>query len=82
MVLRVRDTGIGMTEKDIETALKPFRQLSATTGRSARRRAPASACRSPRRWSEANRASFSIKSTPNGGTLAEISFPSTRVLAG
>ena len=31
VVLRIRDTGIGMTEKDIETAMKPFRQV-ATTG--------------------------------------------------
>jgi hypothetical protein len=30
---------------------------------------------------EANRASFSIKSTVNAGTLVEIAFPSTRVLA-
>jgi len=30
---------------------------------------------------EANRASFSITSRPNSGTLVEISFPSTRVLA-
>ena len=30
---------------------------------------------------EANRASFSISSRPNAGTLVEISFPSTRVLA-
>jgi hypothetical protein len=30
---------------------------------------------------EANRANFSITSKPNAGTLVEISFPSTRVLA-
>ena len=43
VVLRVRDTGIGMSEKDIETALEPFRQL-ATSARAAPA-APASACR-------------------------------------
>ena len=32
VTLRVRDTGIGMSEKDIATALEPFRQL-ATSGR-------------------------------------------------
>ena len=31
VVLRVRDTGIGMSEKDIETALEPFRQLATST---------------------------------------------------
>ncbi len=31
VVLRVRDTGVGMSEKDIETALEPFRQV-ATSG--------------------------------------------------
>ena len=49
VVLRIRDTGIGMTANDIDTAMKPFRQVS-TPGRP-RRRAPALACRSPRRWS-------------------------------
>ena len=29
-MLRVRDTGIGMSEKDIETALEPFRQLATS----------------------------------------------------
>ena len=31
VVLRVRDTGVGMSEKDIEAALEPFRQV-ATSG--------------------------------------------------
>ena len=31
---------------------------------------------------EANRASFYIKSAPKSGTLVEIAFPSSRVLAG
>ncbi len=30
-ILRVRDTGIGMTEKEIETAMEPFRQLATST---------------------------------------------------
>ncbi len=78
-VLRVRDTGIGMSEKEIETALEPFRQLATST-----------------RWGsggtglglpltkalvEANRATFTIRSAVNAGTLVEITFPSTRVLA-
>jgi PAS domain S-box-containing protein len=78
-VLRVRDTGIGMSEKEIETALEPFRQLATST-----------------RWGsggtglglpltkalvEANRATFTIRSAVNAGTLVEITFPATRVLA-
>ena len=42
VALRVRDTGIGMSEKDIATALEPFRQL-ANLG--ARAPAPGSGCR-------------------------------------
>src|SRR6202040_3093422 len=30
-VLRVRDTGVGMSEKEIEAALGPFRQLAPST---------------------------------------------------
>jgi PAS domain S-box-containing protein len=81
VLLRVRDTGVGMTEAEIAAVLEPFRQLSATTGRSS---GTGSGLGLPltKALTEANRASFSIKSNPNGGTLAEISFPSTRVLAG
>jgi PAS domain S-box-containing protein len=80
VLLRVRDTGVGMTEAEIAAVLEPFRQLS-TTGRSS---GTGSGLGLPltKALTEANRASFSIKSNPNGGTLAEISFPSTRVLAG
>jgi PAS domain S-box-containing protein len=77
--LRVRDTGIGMSETEIKTALEPFRQI-ATAGR------PGSGGTGlglplTKALAEANRASFSIKSTVNAGTLVEIAFPSTRVLA-
>ncbi len=80
VLLRVRDTGVGMTDAEIEAALEPFRQLS-TTSRSS---GTGSGLGLPltKALTEANRASFSIKSNANGGTLAEISFPSTRVLAG
>ena len=40
VVLRVRDTGIGMSEKDLETALEPFRQIATSArGRLGRHRA-------------------------------------------
>ena len=62
-ILRVRDTGIGMSEKEIATAMEPFRQV-VSSGRSDM--APGSACRSPRRWRKRTaRASRSrARSTP------------------
>ncbi len=79
VVLRVRDTGIGMSEDDVIAALEPFRQL-ATSGRDAG--GTGLGLPLTKALVEANRASFHIKSAVNSGTLVEISFPSTRVLAG
>ena len=80
VVLRVRDTGVGMTEEEIAAALEPFRQL-ATSGRDS---AGGTGLGLPltKALVEANRATFHIKSAQNAGTLIEVSFPSTRVLAG
>ena len=78
VVLRVRDTGIGMSEKDIETALEPFRQLAT----SARAGGTGLGLPLTKALAEANRASFHIRSAPNAGTLVEIAFPATQVLAG
>jgi PAS domain S-box-containing protein len=77
--LRVRDTGIGMTENEIKTALEPFRQI-ATSGRG-KDGGTGLGLPLTKALVEANRASFTIKSTVNAGTLVEIAFPSTRVLA-
>jgi len=80
VVIRIRDTGVGMSEKDIETALKPFRQL-ATSGRP---HGEGTGLGLPltKALVEANRASFVIDSAVNQGTLVKITFPTTRVLAG
>jgi PAS domain S-box-containing protein len=78
-VLRVRDTGIGMSERDIEAALEPFREI-ATSG-SWGSGGTGLGLPLTRALAEANRASFSIKSAPNAGTLVEVAFPPTRVLA-
>jgi len=79
VVMRVRDTGIGMTREEIEQALKPFKQISSLK----RARGDGTGLGLPltKAMVEANRAKFSISSTPGEGTLVEISFPSTRVLA-
>jgi len=79
VVLRVRDTGVGMTEKDIEAALEPYRQ-SATSG-SWGSGGTGLGLPLTRALAEANRANFSIKSAPNAGTLVEVAFPRTRLAA-
>jgi signal transduction histidine kinase len=79
IVLRVRDTGIGMSERDIQTALEPFRQLAT----SARWGTNGSGLGLPitKALTEANHARFRITSQPDDGTLVEIAFPPTRVAA-
>jgi PAS domain S-box-containing protein len=78
-VLRVRDTGVGMTDKEIETAMEPFRQLATST----RWGSGGTGLGLPltKALAEANRAAFTIKSARDAGTLVEITFPGTRVLA-
>ena len=78
-VLRVRDTGAGMSEKDIQAALEPFRQ-TATSG-SWGSGGTGFGLPLTKALAEANRANFSIKSAPNAGTLVEIAFPPSRVVA-
>jgi PAS domain S-box-containing protein len=78
-VLRVRDTGAGMSEKELQTALEPFRQLAT----SARWGSSGTGLGLPitKALAEANRARFRITSQPEDGTLVEVAFPATRVLA-
>ena len=78
-VLRVRDTGSGMSEKDIAAALEPFRQI-ATSG-SWGSGGTGFGLPLTKALAEANRANFSIKSAPNAGTLIEIAFPPGRIVA-
>ncbi|WP_040677633.1 ATP-binding protein [Rhizobium mesoamericanum] len=80
VVLRVRDTGVGMTRSELEQAMKPFRQVSAQS----RHRGDGTGLGLPltKAMVDANRAIFAISSAPNEGTLVEIAFPSQRVLAG
>jgi PAS domain S-box-containing protein len=76
--LRVKDTGLGMTEAEIREALEPFRRIT-TDGRDV----PGTGLGLPltKALAEANRATFGISSEPRKGTLVEITFPTTRVLA-
>ncbi|WP_075215045.1 ATP-binding protein [Mongoliimonas terrestris] len=77
VALRVRDTGPGMSADDVEKALEPFRQLHTTRpGRGTGLGLPLT-----KALVEANRAAFRIDSAPGQGTLVQVTFPSTRVLA-
>src|SRR5204862_7116468 len=78
VVLRVRDTGEGMSEQDLATALEPFRQLATST----RFGSGGTGLGLPltKALAEANRAGFRISSAPNAGTLVEVTFPVARVL--
>lgn len=77
VAIRVRDTGPGMSADDLERALEPFRQLQTTQPV----RGTGLGLPLTKALVEANRASFRIDSTVGQGTLVQITFPSTRVLA-
>jgi len=79
LVLRVRDTGHGMSEKELQNALEPFRQLATAP----RWGASGTGLALPitKALAEANHARFRITSQVKEGTLVEVAFPATRVLA-
>jgi PAS domain S-box-containing protein len=78
VALRVRDTGAGMSEHELQTALEPFRQLAT----SSRWGSSGTGLGLPitKALAEANRATFTIKSAVDDGTLVEVAFPTPRVL--
>jgi len=79
IAMRVRDTGVGMSQAEIEQAMKPFKQVNTLK----RPRGDGTGLGLPltKAMVEANRARFAISSAPGEGTLVEVTFPSTRVLA-
>ena len=79
VIMRIRDTGIGMSQGEIDQALKPFKQINALN----RTRGDGTGLGLPltKAMVEANRARFVMSSTEGEGTLVEIIIPSTRVLA-
>jgi len=79
VVLRVRDTGIGMSEQDLSVALEPFRQLAT----SSRWGSSGTGLGLPltKALAEANRARFKIQSQINTGTLVEVAFLGNRMAA-
>lgn len=79
IAIRVRDTGIGMTASEIDQALKPFKRVNAL--KRSHREGTGLGLPLTKAMVEANRARFAISSKPGEGTLVEIDFPPTRVLA-
>jgi signal transduction histidine kinase len=77
-ILRVRDTGVGMSEKQMAAALdRADVDVSANAG-------PTGSdfgLPPTKALAEANHAQFRIKSAPEAGTLVEIAFPPNRTLA-
>ena len=78
-VLRIRDTGAGMSQKDIEVELEPFQETA--TSASLGSGGTGFSLPLTKALAEANHAHFSIKSAPDAGTLVEIAFPSNRLVA-
>ena len=70
-VIRVRDTGVGMSESEVGRALEPFGQI----GRAGRKGGVGLGLPLTKALVEANKAEFSIKSRREHGTLIEIAFP-------
>jgi PAS domain S-box-containing protein len=78
LTLRVKDTGIGMSEAEVEEVLKPYGRIE-----NAARQRQGTGLGLPLTKSlvEANRGRLSISSKTGEGTLVEILFPGPRVLA-
>jgi PAS domain S-box-containing protein len=70
-VIRVRDTGVGMSESEVGLALAPFGQV----GKAGAKGGAGLGLPLTKALVEANKAEFSIKSRREQGTLIEIAFP-------
>lgn len=79
VLLRVRDTGDGMSEDDLIRALEPFRQLA--TAKIGGNAGTGLGLPLTKALTEANRATFAIQSAKGEGTIVKVTFPSTRVLS-
>jgi signal transduction histidine kinase len=78
-ILRVRDTGAGMSEKQIAAALEPLADIDAWASSGAS--GTELGLPLTKALAEANHAQFRIKSAPEAGTLVEIAFPRNRTAA-
>lgn len=79
VILRLRDSGIGMSESEVALALAPLRPSATSPRRGADGGLSLSLTKA---LVEANGATLSIKSALQTGTLIEITFPQDSVLSG
>jgi signal transduction histidine kinase len=77
VILRVRDTGIGMSERELAEAMEPFRQFATTL----RPGGSGLGLSLTKALVKANHANMAISSSSNEGTLVEVVFPQARVIA-
>ena len=75
--LRIRDTGVGMSEEEIKDAFEPFRQIAPT-----RNTETGTGLGLPltKALVEINKARLNITSEKNHGTLVEVHFPKDRIV--
>jgi PAS domain S-box-containing protein len=78
-LLRIRDTGHGMSEEEVARALEPFRDLSIAS--LADRAGTGLGLPLTKALVEANRATLSIRSARGEGTVLTVTVPPTRVLS-
>jgi signal transduction histidine kinase len=80
VLLKITDTGVGMTEEELSRAMQPYSQVDNLLQR--QRRGTGLGLPLAKALAEANKCDFRIRSTPHGGTQVELSFSPARVLAG
>jgi signal transduction histidine kinase len=78
LTVKLKDTGIGMNAAQILDAFEPFKRVE-TAGRETQ--GTGLGLPLTKALVEANRAKFELSSEQGQGTLIEITFPTTRVLA-
>lgn len=80
VAIRFRDTGIGMSEEQIEQAMQPYKQVHSEDVIATK---DGSGLGLPltKAMVEGNRAEIMITSTPGVGTIVEVIFPANRVLS-
>ena len=78
-LLRIRDTGEGMSEEELARALEPFRQLATADDGRPRRHRPRPAAHQGAGRSQPRQ--LPIRSARGEGTVVTITIPPTRVLS-
>ncbi|MEQ9518354.1 MAG: PAS domain-containing sensor histidine kinase [Parvibaculum sp.] len=82
LTVSVQDTGVGMSEEDLDRALVPFGQARHQARHAANPKTKGTGLGLPlsKALTAANRGSLKIETSPGNGTLVQLAFPSTQVL--